>query len=541
MDTTYDFLELLELDEAASASDIRRAYARKLKRIDQAADPDGFQALRNAYEVALDWARWKLAQEAEDVPPPPADIPTSSQKDALPPEEPQPPEALRLGGDVFDRLGTSARELQEAGKLGDVAAWRAAIEARFADEELVNIDARLYFEAFVASMLANGWRPGHEALFVAAKDAFGWDGDRRRLWQLGQAGHFIDQALEERHVLDALPTEQQARVRDLAKMLRQPELPTTRRIQAAMPDTERTLARFPALMAVVTDMENVERWRAKYREAGGAPIDPGIGEEPIVPAAPKRRFSTWQGVVLFLVLSAVLRAVFNHSGGEQGFIPPTPSIAQAVPEVVPRQVLEQIVPPVRYAPPPGTDVPKLEVIYKVFTHVDHTVERVQNWQTSGEPVFDQAVGDALRAAKPFPPGTPREFELRYTGDMVRIVPPSDAVPTRTPAPVMKPVSNEILKKHIPPIRFTPGRASKEGKYTGRYGATLDAEGRVVKVRTIEPSGDVLLDLAVENALRAAKPFPSGGRTLEFTYSTTIFHKPPPEQADGDGGEAPKTE
>lgn len=92
-----------------------------------------------------------------------------------------------------------------------------------------------------------------------------------------------------------------------------------------------------------------------------------------------------------------------------------------------------------------------------------------------------------------------------------------------------------------PNRFTPGHASKEGKYTRRYGATLDADGRVMEVRTIQPSGDILLDLAVENALRVAKPFPSGGRTLEFTYSTRIFRKPRPEQTTDDGGEPPNTE
>lgn len=548
METTYDFLELLELDESASASDIRRAYARKLKRIDQEADPDGFQALRTAYEVALDWARWKLAQEAQEPPPAPA-MPAeavAALQDEAPMQEEQAPEAVRLGGEVFGRLGESAKALDAAGKLGDVDAWRAAIEARFADEELVNIDARIYFEAYVAAMLANGWRRGHEALFVAAKDAFAWDGDRRRLWQLGQAGRMLDQAIEERHVFDALPAEEQVRMRELARMLRQPDLPATRRIQAAMPDTERMLARFPALMAVVTDMENVERWRSAYRESGGAPIAFDVQDAIPAPAEPKRRFSNWQGILIFLVLSAVLRAVYNHTGAEQDNGRDFARLGPKVSQVVSQDVLETIVPPVVYAPPPGTQVRSLEVVYKVFTNYNHEVERVQNWKTSGEPGFDKAVGDALRAAKPFPPGTPIEFELRYTGDMVRIVPPSGAPgaaqESRPPPgrnPTSTPIPAETLRAHIPPILFKPDRFAREGKYTGRYRATLDATGRVTNVQVVDSSNNLLLDMAVEKAVRNARPFPGGAQTIEFTYSTTIFRKP--QQADDDAGQRSSAE
>ncbi len=543
METTYDFLELLELDEGALERDIRRAYARKLKRIDQEADPDGFQALRTAYEVALDWARWKLAQEPQEPPPeePPAPAaPAAAQaalQDEAPVQEEEPPEAVRLGGEVFGRLGESAKALEAAGKLGDVDAWRAAIEARFADEELVNIDARIYFEAYVASMLANGWRPGHEALFVAAKDAFAWDGDRRRLWQLGQAGRMLDQAIEERHVFDALPAEEQVRMRELARMLRQPDLPATRRLQAAMPDTERMLARFPTLMAVVTDMENVERWRSAYWASGGAPIAFDVQDTVPAPAEPKRSFSNWQGILIFLVLSAVLRALFNYAGGEGQDVggPLPPNLQQAPQQAVPQDVLDQVVPPIRYTPAPGSKTGELEVVYKVFLNFDNKVERVQNAATSGDPGFDDAVGTALRNAKPFPAGTPREFSVRFSTKLVRDPRLPKAGGARTLMPEQA-IPEATLRAHLPPIRFVPSPGMKEGRYSGTYRVSLDEGGKVVGVRTIQPSGDARLDRTINLALWAAKPFPGGFRSFDFSYATEIVRKPAASDNPSDAGQ-----
>jgi len=521
METTYDFLALLELDQSAHERDIRRAYARKLKRIDQEADPDGFQALRNAYEVALDWARWKLAQEAPQTEPPTPSMPApehaAAPEQQPPAQEEEPPEAMRLGGEVFGRLGASAKVMAAAGKLGDVDAWRAAIEARFADEELINIDARIYFEAFVASMLANGWRQGHEALFVAAKDSFGWDGDRRRLWQLGQSGRFLDQAIEERHLFDALPAEEQVRMRDLARMLRSEGLPARREILRSMRETERMLARFPALMAVVTDMENVERWRAIYREAGGKPIDPQAEESP-APVLETHGSSSWKGWLFALALFAVLRLVFNSSGGETTRPPAQfPRLQDLATGFVGAAVLDQLAPPERIATPKQT-VRQLDVVYRVFLTVDRQVRLVEARRLSGDPGLDQAVREALLAAGIFPLGTPREFLVRYThgGEKTGWM---DASAKKPGVP-----KGDVIKAHVAPVSFKIADGTSPGVYEGEYGVTVDAAGVVTAARTIKSSGIGGLDEAMLDAARKAMPFAPGTPSFAFGYQIEV-HAP----------------
>lgn len=54
-------------DENPDKKAVRRAYAKALKAIDQAADPQGFQALRQAYEAALDMVDVPHAHEVADV------------------------------------------------------------------------------------------------------------------------------------------------------------------------------------------------------------------------------------------------------------------------------------------------------------------------------------------------------------------------------------------------------------------------------------------------------------------------------------------
>lgn len=61
-----DFLERLDLAPGADERQVRRAYARELKRIDQQNDLAGFQHLRECYEAALAWAENNAHDDAHD-------------------------------------------------------------------------------------------------------------------------------------------------------------------------------------------------------------------------------------------------------------------------------------------------------------------------------------------------------------------------------------------------------------------------------------------------------------------------------------------
>ena len=283
--TQLAFLEYLELDDTADERAIRRAYARKLKLIDQETDAAGFQALREAYEVALQWARWQQQQaeqqtslpaedngdeatSAESAPPvvasPLAPKPGQDGNQGPAPMvdlllDTVPPEAA--AGEVFSGL------LAELAALSSAAGWSSdklhqdKLLRCLDDPRLLSIAARDIFEWYVAECLASGWRPGHEALLVAATQVFSWDNDPRRLARFGWVGDALNRAIVERAGFDQQAESERKAQRDLIARLRDPAPPSHGELIAKMPLVEWVISHFPTWLPLITNMENLRLWR----------------------------------------------------------------------------------------------------------------------------------------------------------------------------------------------------------------------------------------------------------------------------------------
>jgi hypothetical protein len=371
------FLQRLALDGAADQRAIRRAYAREVKRIDQGADAEAFQLLREAYETALQWEQYQrycAQQEADqgaggaapgrmapdatadgagagpvpqgDATAPaalslsaapaatPGTVPVSGgtqagaahpalpAADAAQEIDPQQIDSQQLSADVFEAFIAGCSGLAQGRTLHDAAAWEQHIRACLHDDRLMNLAARGIFEARIVHLLASGWRNGHETLLEAAADAFQWRCDRHRLRQFGHAGAIVDRAIDERSMFDNQEREHKAAQRQVIARLRDGELPDQQQLRADMPHVEQLLVRFPTWLDLVTSMENVELWRAAHAALPPEPRQ-AMQAAPDMPSGPVRK-SGWESArrAAFWLLLATAALRFIHHVADRPGTPP---------------------------------------------------------------------------------------------------------------------------------------------------------------------------------------------------------------------------
>lgn len=512
------FLQRLALDGAADQRAIRRAYAREVKRIDQGADAEGFQLLREAYETALRWEqyqRYSAQQDADAAPDGMANaVPTASHggsdaarpaavPDALPASGPEggsaasaPPGAVATGGptdpepsgaptasspdplqfsqqlsaDVFEAFIAGCSGLAQGRTLRDAAAWEQHLRTCLHDDRLMNLAARDIFEARIVHLLASGWRSGHETLLEAAADVFHWRSDRHRLRQFGHAGALLDRAIDERSMFDNQEPEHQAAQRQVIARLRDGDVPDSQQLRADMPLVEQLVTRFPTWLELVTSTENIEQWRAFH-----AALPPeqrhamqAVAERQAEPVH-KSGWGTARSVVFWLLLAtAGLR--FMHHVADQPWTPPAVS--------------------------DNAGKRKLDAEY------DALMAKYEAHRVARE--AEEAARKSAGAVQPTPVPTPvPQAPPRYTD------PASERIA-------------EIRSR----IRYRLTHMETPGKYRAEFNVQLDGNGKIAKVELGKPSGLPQYDAAVERAIRETEPFPPGTTPkFRLLYGMEIIEKP----------------
>lgn len=276
------FLQRLGLDETCTERDIRRAYARALKDIDQERELEAFQSLRASYEAALYWVSLDQAAPADaaqtDASRKDAPQTDTSQRDASRPDTSRTDasqtdaaaelvlqidplkdaqQAFQLFAEQFGRLCRIDRPTFDSAV--------ALLTEQLNSDHLLNTNARAIFEQLCAQVLAEGWRAGHELLLPACDRCFGWDNDRHLAARMGHAGAIMQQVLLERAEFNTLSNDLRQQMRTAIQRLRQSAEPEPHELATVVPAMEKMLPVFPAYLQTITDMHRFMSWQARWR------------------------------------------------------------------------------------------------------------------------------------------------------------------------------------------------------------------------------------------------------------------------------------
>jgi protein TonB len=550
MATQREFLVRLGLTEDADERQVRRAYARELKQIDQERDLEGFQRLRACYEAALKHTARRAGpvpvrepamaadveshvEAAVELPVTPYVAPLVAPLVAPPvappvarPVAPPAPSAegwvdpAALGNAVFADFGARmtvlAAQPERMGREESVllAPWTAALREALADPRLLHLQARAIFEHRIAALLADGWQPGHHLLLPVAVETFGWDRDRRALERLGPAGAHIDAALEQRALFMSQDILARTQQREVLSLLRRRQSPDGATLNGYARALTTLVDYFPTLLGVVAPHEVAVSWRAQITDDMLRSIAPGAG---------KRRRPWWKGgqsprlaagIAMFFLLR-LLATLGTHDTPrpQPGYHERIERLRHPKPvyedEPVTAERIEAIRKAIHYRP--GKDVPPGEqaVQFQVVLDADGSILGLNKLKMPSDPAYAVAVEKAIRATGPFPPKTAKAFTLGYHVVLKRYVG----------------VSPERMEEIRQRIDYRPGKDVPPGGQNVRFEVLLSDKGAIRRMKVVEAPGDPAYAAAVEQAIRSTAPFPPETSRTVFIGFHTVKRKP----------------
>lgn len=407
MDAIQHGFQRLGLLPGAEARDIRRAYARELKKIDQAMDAVGFQQLRWAYEAALQFAQPEDVQDVQD------EVAHTSHA-AVPPATPlQEATPDQLADAVMTEFcaGLAALGTQSGGASD--APYQEALRHALQDERLFGIEARAGFEQRVAILLVQAWRPGHQALLVATAAVFDW---RRgaRLAGLGQVGAILDRALEERALFDSQSMSTKDGQRRVLRLLRGEPAPDDALIRSYFMQFLLLQERFPHWLPIVTPRAAIVYWQERcaqiVRDTEHA-TEPPPGRLKVVLTRAMKVLATGLLGLCALAMCAHLLDLFPSSPSRHAEESRRLTAVPGAP--IPQERIDDIFKRIDFHPTGEEARAVLAGEYDVFLDTDGRVAGANLVTASGNARFDAAVRAAIMASAPFPAGTVSVFALTF--------------------------------------------------------------------------------------------------------------------------------
>lgn len=277
------FLELLALPATADERDIKRAYARRLKDIDQAADPEGFARLRQAYELARAHLEHPVPVDAPAARPTPAPRSEERPRPSIPPEHERfrrpattddahvPPAAgsTHGGSPSFAEPRSSGSPGDAARRLLDGFMARVHADDAHVTRELnacldqlrrVHMDASTVFELMLIEELRGETMHSRDTVYRIARDLFAWT-DILHAQRLDQLGDWILTVERQRHQLEQSkggPT----LLRLLAPVARGGPLPE--KLLAHWPSVDYAAKRFTQVMVLYLTPTVYREWARRY-------------------------------------------------------------------------------------------------------------------------------------------------------------------------------------------------------------------------------------------------------------------------------------